>query len=331
MNASKSTRGTKAPKSFLDYTKSAFYIIMHPGSVSDTYGVGDALIFYYKASILPAILAAIVGGLLGYAFGSLAFSGLATLSKGIALLHLAAPVLALMAAVYGLAYVLIFIPIGIVINAAVYQFFAKILFKIWKKDISRTLTAIMYSALPIALFFWLSFIPVIGLIVIMALAVWEFIILIISLARQQGISGWRAFGGILVSGVVLAIIIFVIDFALLYAATPTLYSVSPTCIQNSGFLCTQTSYSNGVFRAGIGQAITAKMLNARVFYVPNGTSFSSSDPSYYVGTLQSLQLANISIYVGSKALDGNLTIEYDTVVGQTTPYVKTLGSVYSQG
>ena len=71
------------------------------------------------------------------------------------------------------------------------------------------------------------------------------------------------------------------------------------------------------------------MMKSRVFFVPFGQNFSTSDPSYYIGNLSSGKIAVINIS-GVKEVNnsvtGNLTLEYYTSISQTTPYIKVLGS-----
>ncbi len=313
------------------YTKKALDIALHPSSVSESYSIGDALAFYYKAAIIPAIAAAVLGFLLFFAFGSLAFgifSIFDTLLGGI--VAVAGVVIGLVGAAMGLAYILLFIPIGIIVDGAIYHFFAKTLFKLWKNDISKTITATMYATFPAMLLVWAFFIPILGMVVAIVVSIWSFIILIISMARQQQVSGWRAFGGILISSIVLGIIIVVIEFIFLLPFSTGIAGPaigSSYCIANPGFLCLNGSFSNGVISAEVGQSIGVNMMKSRLFFVPSGQSLSASDPSYYIGNLSSGSLVNVKI-AGVKAVNnvvvGNLTLEYYTSVSQSTPYIKNL-------
>ncbi len=244
----------------------------------------------------------------------------------------------LIGAALGLAYVLLLIPISIIIDGAIYQLFAKILFKIWNKDISKTITALTYASFPAMLFVWALFIPVVGIVIDIIIAIWSFIVLIISLARQQGISGWRAFGGIFVSGIILAVIIIVIELAVLvpllsiaHPSASTSY-LSASCVPASSFICLKPSYSNGVLKAEIGQSTGADMFNAQLFFVSAGENFSASDPSYYIGGLSSESLVNASIPGISEingSVQGNLTLEYYNSVSQKTPYIKNIAIFFS--
>jgi hypothetical protein len=332
MGLKNGTTGNKG-LSLWGYTKKALDIALHPGSVNQSYSIGDAIAFYYKAAIIPAIAAAVLGFLLLFAFGSLAlgiFGAFSTFMSGI--MAYAPVLMGAIGAVIGLAYVLLFIPIGIIVDGAIYHFFAKTLFKIWKNDISKTITATMYATFPAMLLMWAFFIPVLGEIIAIAASVWSFIVLIISMARQQQVSGWRAFGGILISAIVLGIIVFAVELAFLLPVFNS-YSIggpgTAYCIPNTGFLCMNTSFSNGVISAKVGQSIGINMMKSRIFFVPSGQNFSASDPSYYIGNLSDAAIVEVKIS-GVKeinnSVEGNLTLEYYTSVSQATPYIKTLGS-----
>ena len=320
--------------SFWGYTKKALDIALHPSSVNQSYGVGDAIAFYYKAALIPAIAAAVLGFVLLFAFGSVAL-GIFGVFKDFGIASYAPALMGIIGAVLGLAYVLLFIPIGIIVDGAIYHFFAKTLFKLWKNDISKTITATMYAAFPAMLLMWAFFIPILGMVVAIVAGIWSFIILIISMARQQQVSGWRAFGGILISGIVLSIIVIAIGFIFLL---PLLSSISPAissyCIPNSGFVCSNASFSNGVISASVFQSTGINMIKSRLFFVPSGQSLSASDPSYYIGNFSSGSLVKVKI-AGVKAVNnaavGNLTLEYYTSVSQSTPYIKNLTTLFLGG
>ncbi|OJT94392.1 Yip1 domain protein [Candidatus Micrarchaeum sp.] len=317
--------------SFWGYTKKALDIALHPSSVNQSYGVGDAIAFYYKAAIIPAIAAAVLGFVLLFAFGSIALGIFGAFSPFLSGIAAYAPALmGIFGAVLGLAYVLLLIPIGIIVDGAIYHFFAKTLFKLWKNDISKTITATMYATFPAMLLMWAFFIPILGEVVAIVASIWSFIVLIISMARQQQVSGWRAFGGILISGIVLSIIIVAIEFIFLL---PVLSSTSPAissyCIPNTGFVCSNTSFSNGVISAGVAQSTGISMIKSRLFFVPFGQNLSTVDPSYYIGNFSTNSLVKVKIggvkEVNNSVL-GNLTLEYYTSISQSTPYIKVLGT-----
>ena len=314
--------------SFWGYTKKALDIALHPSSVNQSYGVGDAIAFYYKAALIPAIAAAVLGFVLLFAFGSLAL-GIFSVFKDFGIAAYAPALMGIIGAVLGLAYVLLFIPIGIIVDGAIYHFFAKTLFKLWKNDISKTITATMYAAFPAMLLMWAFFIPILGIVVAIVASVWSFIVLIISMARQQQVSGWRAFGGILISGIVLGIIMAALEFIFLLPVLSSTSQISSYCSPNTGFVCSNTSFSNGFISADVAQSTGISMIKSRLFFVPFGQNLSTADPSYYIGNFSNNSLVKVKIggvkEVNNSVL-GNLTLEYYTSISQSTPYIKALGT-----
>jgi len=320
--------------SLIDYTKKALDIALHPGKVNESYNnIGDALTFYYKAAIIPAIAAAVLGFILLFAVGSLGLGLFASILGGFA--ALGGIIFGLVGAIFILAYILVLVPISIVINAAIYQLFAKRIFKIWNKPLPKTLTAVMFAAFPVMLLFWTIFIPIAGEIILIAAGIWSFIILIISMARQQQVSGWRAFGGILVSGIILSVIVAAIELPILFVVGPSVTpALASACIPSTGFICSNFVYAHNAISAEIGQTTGATMYKAEVFFVGSGSNFSTADPSFYIGTLNTdgtvhMSISNVAIgYNKTSGLyGGNLVLEYYSSISQTTPYVKDIATV----
>lgn len=191
-----------------DDTKRAFGIITHPGRATATMSVGKALGFYYRASVLPLIAAIVVGFVVGYFAGGLLGSIFG--SFGTLLGSAAGAFGGLLVAVLAVIYLLIIVPVAMLIDAAIYQLFAKIIFKVWKGTFDKTFTAVTYGIMPILLFFWIAFIPIVDMLLVV-LAFWSIVVLIISLGKQHGISAWRALGGALLTWIVVGIIALIVS------------------------------------------------------------------------------------------------------------------------
>ncbi len=185
--------------------------------------VRQALAFYYKAALVPLIISVIIAAPFGLLAGTLINSfthELISTSGYTNIINMA------VAVGFVLLYILVLLPLSILVNAAIYHLFANNLFHIWSKPYSNTMTAVLYSVLPVSVipilpFIWLfmpglksisAILVAVGILLFIALGIWEFIVLIISMARQQGVSGWRAFAGILISIVIFGIIVGIIDF-----------------------------------------------------------------------------------------------------------------------
>jgi hypothetical protein len=184
---------------------------MQPGRAKATLSVGKALGFYYRASLLPVILTIIVGFFVGYFAGSLL--GAVPGGIGIPFGAAAGAVAGLIAAVLGALFLLVAVPIGMLVDALIYQLFAKFVFGIWKGTYERTFTAVTYGMMPMLLFFWIAFIPFVDLLLIV-IALWSLAVFIVSLGRQHRIGVWRAFGGVVLTWIAAIVITAAVRFAL---------------------------------------------------------------------------------------------------------------------
>ena len=102
-----------------------------------------------------------------------------------------------------------------------------------------------------------------------------------------------------------------------------------SCIAASGFYCTNPILSTGgVLTVTIGQATGTTLNNAYLYFVPSGTSFSTSDPSTSIGTLNSGQQVTVSIPLGvgspyptaytlGTSLSGYLYLQFTNIYGTT--------------
>ncbi|MEM3554997.1 MAG: hypothetical protein QXU79_04220, partial [Candidatus Micrarchaeaceae archaeon] len=188
--------------------------IVHPSGNTMEMSVGNVLKFYYSAAIIPFIIAVILGGILAYAASSLV-SGLFSLPlispSGFAsgLAGFTGGMLVLLVILFFALALFILIPIGAIVEAAILQFFSKNVFKFWQGGYNKTFLATLFSEFPIMIFIWLYFIPFVSVI----LAIWGIIVYIITLAKQQKISGAKAFGAMLVTWIIVGVIAAVIIFA----------------------------------------------------------------------------------------------------------------------
>ncbi len=194
--------------SLIESTKAAFSFIFHPESFNEHYSVGDSIMFYYKAAIIPAIINALLYALMGFAFAGYISTMIQKFTGFLILPALGA----IFGFIFGLIYLLILIPIGIIINSAIVHFFSKIIFRVFNKDFSRTVTAFTLSTFPLIFFVWVFPIPFLGALISIIIVIWEFIILIISMARQQEVSGFRAFGGIILPEIIFIIVFIITAF-----------------------------------------------------------------------------------------------------------------------
>lgn len=214
--------------SFLGDIKRGIDSVFHPDRNTKTgMSLGRALSFYYEFSILPFITFVIVASLMLY-LNAAVFNTVPFLSM---LYGSTLGVVAVAIAAVLLFWILV--PIGFLINAAIYQVVGKYFLKVWKGDYSKTFMATMFGSLPIILFYWLMPIPILGAIAIAVFAIWSFVVLIIALSNAQKVSRLQSVGVVLISAAVIFIIVFIFA-AMGYASLSTfmpsgfgVYNVTP--------------------------------------------------------------------------------------------------------
>ncbi len=202
----------------------ALRVIIAPGkNAKKALTVGSALKIYYEASIVPLLFAIFIGVLLLDAgiqnitvplIGSFAVFGMQ-----------AALALAIIISMW------VLVPIGLFINAFFYQIIGKRVLNAWNGAYEKTFAASMFGVLPQTMLYWLLAIPILSIIALAIIFVWNFIVLIIGLAVQQKTSRVNAFVAILAT----VISVMAIAMILIFAAT-TLYMLPATVPAGSGTL-----------------------------------------------------------------------------------------------
>jgi len=289
----------------VDELKEGFNIMLHPKSATQKERkIGEALAFYYKIIIIPLILYIILALTVPstYAVGLLTglFSGT----------HV----------IIGILSLLVAAPINLFVSAFLYHIFGK-LFKAFNNPYSNTFTATVYGAVPSTLFYWLS--PVFGLLLLIIFGIWGFIIAIFALANQQKTSALKAFAVIVVTFVITIAIILLIVVLILVgtlfslglfssflvsSSTPSSTS-SNICISITGFYCSTPILHSGTLSVALGQDTGASINNVTLCFVPGTTPPSSCSgyPSYYVGNWPNGQTIKASFSVsGIPTTNGKL-------------------------
>lgn len=192
---------------FIEEMREGWNIMLHPGKATKkTLSVSEGLKYYYKLAIVPLVITIIIGIVVAVAFPGISktpSSNPLMSSYGAGSLGGAGIVVA---AIIGL---LVANPIGILISSALLQLFGKHLFKAYKNDYEHTFTAYAKGGIvPSTMFYWLSSLPVIGVAFAAIFGIWSFIVAIIALANQQGITRWKSLGVVIGTGVIVYIIIF---------------------------------------------------------------------------------------------------------------------------
>mgnify|MGYP001626395312 CR=1 FL=1 len=175
---------------FIEEIKEGLNIMLHPQTATmKERSISQSILFYYKVLAIPFIIYILtvfifVGGVIG-AF--LVGSSLLTF--------------------------LVLMPIMFFFSAFLYQIFGK-LFKLFKGGYNKTFTAVVYGYMPIIIFLWLDLIPIISFLPII-FEIWGFVISIFALSNQQKTSKLAAFGVILITSIVIAIIVITIRLSII--------------------------------------------------------------------------------------------------------------------
>ncbi len=209
---------------FWDETRKAIDIITLKNKSPKALSIGDALKFYYKATLIPLVLAIILGAIVaavGSQFISPFFSfGIA----GAAALGILSPIL----------LIWVFQPLGALVLAGVYHLFGK-LFGQFKQDYTKTFNALLYVEFVTALVAWITVIPILGWIVLIVASVWSFVSIIVWISRFQKISLLASFLVIIGTVIVIVIIVFAVVFAIAAAVPGWFLSHFPNATMNSTY------------------------------------------------------------------------------------------------
>ncbi len=195
---------------FVDETKKIIDIMLLKDKNPKQMSVGEALGFWYKASLIPAIAAAVVAGLLVLLGSSIISSIFGTfigsIAEGIGSVIVLAGIF---------VSVWILIPIMMIISAAIMHLFGKILLKQFKNGYAATLAATVYVELIVVLFMWLTEIPIIGTILSLIISIWALVAFFVWMARFQNTTWVGVLLTVIVEAIVVGIIMFVVFGAIL--------------------------------------------------------------------------------------------------------------------
>ena len=173
--------------------------------------VKEALLYYYKISVVPIIIGIILGAI-GIAFFALLSSGIASVFGSAAgNLGFTAPV-AVFLLIAGVCLLGLWViePLAIVIFAALLQLIGGNLLGVFKGNYEDTVTSGVYSASANILFSWIMMIPVIGWILSCVIGIWAFIISILGLAKLHRTGPWKVLGIMILTGIIVGFLVFLI-------------------------------------------------------------------------------------------------------------------------
>ncbi|HVC58361.1 MAG TPA: hypothetical protein VND15_02700 [Candidatus Acidoferrales bacterium] len=299
--------------------KEAVQGALHPRENTAKRSVRESLLLYYNASIIPLIIAIAIGVVGYFAFGNAIAT---TTTPGFAFYRLFARLgIAGIAVALPVLEMLVFMPLSILISSAIYQLFAKRLLKMWPGDYSKTAAAITFGVMPGVLLFGLTEIAILStsyslfIIATAITALWSIIVIVVSISAQHKISVGKAFGGWLVSIVLLWIIAVVIAVAAVALAfsigafnvgqTPTgsggSHLAGSQCIAASGYVCNAANLTTlGTLRFNFIQNTGLTVYNAVLSVTPQNATlgangFPINPATYQAGTLYSGSVTHVAM------------------------------------
>jgi hypothetical protein len=193
---------------FVDETKKAIDIILLKDKNPKAMSVAQCLGFYYKASLIPLILAVIVAALISTAFVGTIGALLTTVASNShlgSLIGLFGTAVTLVIVVLVVVYFWILMPLGLLIDALIYHIFGKLL-KQFKQGYNATFNAMVYASMVYILLFFLLGIPIVGAIVGLIIFIWSLVSIIVWMGRFQKISWVMSLVVLIVTWVVVVII-----------------------------------------------------------------------------------------------------------------------------
>lgn len=167
--------------SLLDDFKKGIDVSLHPDTGTKAKMTSsDALMMYYKFSVIPVIISVLIvlilGSLIFHALQYTLFSWVTTI------------ILVIFVAVY----FWIMIPIGMLVIAVIYHVIGKIL-GFFKGSYSNTLTAVVYSNLLPAGVIWILIIPILGWLLMALIGLWSIYVLCMAFANQHKTTALKGF------------------------------------------------------------------------------------------------------------------------------------------
>ena len=166
----------------IDDFRNGWNVVFRPGeNTSRKMSTGDAFALYYKFSVIPVVLFII----LLYAALSIALAIFSKMPVIGSTLTLIGDIGILGIIAFAILWFWVFVPIGILIQAALYQLVGGMLLGKFKGGYSGTVTACVYAAFPGLMIAWLSLIPVLGGLLSFIFGIYSVYILVTALANQH--------------------------------------------------------------------------------------------------------------------------------------------------
>ncbi|MDE1823183.1 MAG: hypothetical protein KGH50_02560 [Candidatus Micrarchaeota archaeon] len=184
----------------VDDYKNVINSMLHPtAATKKTMDIGASMVYFWKGAAIPFVLLLIevlaIGGIVTAALSAV-LSSLSTV-PGLGAIITAG------LAVFVIVYYLILAPIGILVDAVIFQVFGQYIFRFFKKGFKNTVSAFSYGATAAMSMIWLG--PLFFLS-----AIWGFVVEVLALANQQSISWLKSLGTIVLTSIIIWVIVFLL-------------------------------------------------------------------------------------------------------------------------
>jgi hypothetical protein len=213
--------------SYTDELKFFWRVMCDPaGHTKRKLDTGSALKLYYTVAILPFI-AYIVFGFLAIALGvNVHVFGASTWLFSLQPFFTSLSYFMVVASAIVLFFVAL--PLGIAIDALIYQVVGKMFLGAWKGTYEKTFSALVFSTFPLLLLFWMSLIPFLNSAFIILAPLWSIVVLVVALSSQQNVTRLNAFLIMLVKSILVALVLILLGLSVFASLAYVFGSMMPT-------------------------------------------------------------------------------------------------------
>jgi hypothetical protein len=117
----------------------------------------------------------------------------------------------------GIGFFFIALPLGLAIDALLYQIVARFFLNIWKGSYDKTFAAAIMGSFPILLLYWLTPVPFLNGIFIIIAPIWSLIVLVIALSVQQKVKRLEAILALLLVEFLSVLVLLLVGLSLVSA------------------------------------------------------------------------------------------------------------------
>jgi hypothetical protein len=145
-----------------------------------------------------ALISAVIGGILGFVLRLALGNGFAGSFTRLVGTVIGAPIATI---------------IGLFIGAAIYQLLILLIVRPRHEGYEATFRAVAYAS-AIQVFSWLAFVPILGILVVIAIGIYNVVLTVIGIREMHATTTGRAVAVVLIPVIVVGILIFVVGFAI---------------------------------------------------------------------------------------------------------------------